>query len=83
VDTSRKVGTAGYCMGGPLVIRTSAAVPERVAAVASFHGGGMVRDSEDSPHLLLPKTTAAALHAVAENDDARNPEMRNRGKRRC
>ena len=76
VDTSRKVGTAGYCMGGPLVIRTSAAVPNRVAAVASFHGGGMVRDSEDSPHLLLPKTTAAALHAVAENDDARNPEMK-------
>ena len=76
VETSRKIGTAGYCMGGPLVIRTSAAVPNRVAAAASFHGGGMVRDTEDSPHLLLPKTTAAALHAVAENDDARNPEMK-------
>jgi carboxymethylenebutenolidase len=76
VDTTRKVGTAGYCMGGPLVIRTSAAVPERVAAVASFHGGGMVRDTDNSPHLLLPQTTAAALHAVAENDDERNPEMK-------
>lgn len=76
VDTSRKVGTAGYCMGGPLIIRTSAAVPDRVAAAASFHGGGMVRDTPDSPHLLIPQSTAAALHCVAENDDARDPEMK-------
>ena len=76
VDTSRKIGTAGYCMGGPLIIRTAAAVPDRVAAAASFHGGGMVRESEDSPHLLIPISTAAVLHAVAENDDARNPDMK-------
>lgn len=76
VDTSRKVGTAGYCMGGPLIIRTAAAVPSRVGAAASFHGGGMVRDSEDSPHLLIPQSSAAVLHAVAENDDARSPDMK-------
>lgn len=76
VDTNRKVGTAGYCMGGPLIIRTAAAVPDRVAAAASFHGGGMVRDNSDSPHLLIPSSNAAALHAVAENDDARDPEMK-------
>lgn len=76
VDTRRKVGTAGYCMGGPLIIRTAAAMPDRVAAAASFHGGGMVRDSEDSPHLLIPLSTAAVLHAVAANDDERDPEMK-------
>ena len=63
-------------MGGPLIIRTAAAVPDRVAAAASFHGGGMVRDSEDSPHLLIPTSKASVLHAVAENDDARDPEMK-------
>ena len=76
VDTSRKIGTAGYCMGGPLIVRTAGAVPSRVAAAASFHGGGMVRDTPDSPHLLIPQSTAAALHCVAENDDERSPEMK-------
>ena len=76
VDTSRKIGTAGYCMGGPLIMRTAAAVPERVGAAASFHGGGLVRDTEDSPHLLIPQSPAHVLHAVAENDDARSPETK-------
>jgi carboxymethylenebutenolidase len=73
VDTSRKIGTQGYCMGGPLIMRTAGAVPERVGAAASFHGGGLVRDSEDSPHLLIPTSPAHVLHAIAENDDERNP----------
>ena len=76
VDTNRKVGTAGYCMGGPLIMRTAAAAPERVGAAASFHGGGLVTDRDDSPHLLIPSTKAEVLHAVAENDDERNPSAK-------
>lgn len=76
VDSSRKIGTQGYCMGGPIIMRTAAAVPERVGAAASFHGGGLVTDAEDSPHLLIPKTTAHVLHAVAENDDEKNPTVK-------
>lgn len=75
-DTTRKVGTTGYCMGGPLIMRTAAAVPDRVGAAASFHGGGLATDRPDSPHLLIPQTQAHVLHAVAENDDARNPEAK-------
>ncbi|HEX6996855.1 MAG TPA: dienelactone hydrolase family protein [Gammaproteobacteria bacterium] len=76
VDTNRKVGTIGYCMGGPLVMRTAAAVPDRVGAVGSFHGGGLVTDGEDSPHLLIPKMKAQFLIAIAENDDMRQPEAK-------
>lgn len=75
-DTSRKVGTMGYCMGGPLIMRTAGAVPERVGAAASFHGGGLVTDRPDSPHLLIPNSPAHVLHAVAENDDERNPTQK-------
>lgn len=77
VDTNRKIGTNGYCMGGPLIMRTAAAVPERVGAAASFHGGGLATDREDSPHLLIPKTQAHILHAVAENDDEKSPDTKN------
>lgn len=73
VDTTRGIGTAGYCMGGPMVMRTVAAVPDRLSAGATFHGGGMATDAENSPHLLIPQTKAAMLHAVAENDDATDP----------
>ena len=76
VDVSRKLGTAGYCMGGPLIMRTAAAAPERIGAAASFHGGGLVTDGPDSPHLLIPQTSAAVLHAIAENDDERNPQAK-------
>jgi carboxymethylenebutenolidase len=76
VDTNRKVGTNGYCMGGPLVMRTAAAVADRVGAAASFHGGGLVTDSDDSPHLLIPKTPAHVLHAIAANDDEKAPETK-------
>lgn len=76
VDTGRKLGTCGYCMGGPLIMRTAAAVPNRVGAAASFHGGGLVTDKPDSPHLLIPNSPAHVLHAIAENDDARTPEAK-------
>lgn len=77
VDTGRGVGTTGYCMGGPIVMRTAATVPDRVAAAASFHGGGLVTDEPDSPHLLVPEMNAQFLFAIAENDDEDEPEVKN------
>jgi len=76
VDTSRPIGTTGYCMGGPMVMRTAAAVPERIGAGASFHGGGLVTDAEDSPHLLVPTMQASFLFAIADNDDERDPNAK-------
>ncbi len=73
VAKNRKVGTQGYCMGGPMAFRTAAAVPDRVGAVASFHGGGLVNDTPNSPHLQAAKTKAQFLVAIAANDDARSP----------
>ena len=73
VAKNRKVGTQGYCMGGPMAFRTSAAVIDRVGAVASFHGGGLVTDQPNSPHLQASKTKAQFLIAIAENDDKRAP----------
>lgn len=75
-DTKRKVGTAGYCMGGPLMMRTAAALPARVGAGASFHGGGLATDKPDSPHLLIPRMKAQFLVAVAENDDQKEPAVK-------
>ncbi len=77
VDTGRKIGTTGYCMGGPMVMRTVAAVPDRLGAGATFHGGGLATDADDSPHLLIPNTTAQMLHCVAANDDESDPEAKN------
>jgi carboxymethylenebutenolidase len=76
VDKGKKIGTIGYCMGGPIVVRTAAAVPDRVGAVGSFHGGGLTSMAADSPHLLIPKTKAQYLFAIAENDDMRQPESK-------
>jgi carboxymethylenebutenolidase len=73
VAKNKKVGTQGYCMGGPITFRTAAAVPDRVGAVASFHGGGLVNESPTSPHLLVAKTKAQLLVAIAQNDDQRAP----------
>src|SRR5215467_10789300 len=73
VAKNRKIGTQGYCMGGPIAFRTAAAAPNRVGAVASFHGGGLVTDAPNSPHLQAAKTKAQFLIAIAENDDARSP----------
>ena len=74
VAKNKKVGTQGYCMGGPIAFRTAAAVPDRVGAVASFHGGGLVTPNADSPLTQASKTKAQFLIAVAENDDARAPK---------
>jgi carboxymethylenebutenolidase len=76
VDTKRKAGTTGYCMGGPLVFETAAAMAGRVGAAATFHGGGLATDKPDSPHLLIPKMKAHFLIAIAENDDAKQPEAK-------
>src|SRR5262245_17840584 len=73
VAKNRKIGTQGYCMGGPIAFRTSAAVPDRVGAVASFHGGGLVTQNPNSPHLQASKTKAQFLIAIAQNDDQRAP----------
>lgn len=74
VDSTRGVGTQGYCMGGPFTVWTAAAVPARVRAAASFHGGGLVREGEPaSPHNLLDRTRAAFLFAIAQDDDAEAP----------
>ncbi len=73
VARNRKVGTQGYCMGGPIAFRTAAAMPDRVGAVASFHGGGLVTNNPNSPHLQAAKTKAQFLIAIAANDDARSP----------
>jgi carboxymethylenebutenolidase len=73
VARNRKMGTQGYCMSGAMAFRTAAAMPDRVAAVASFHGGGLVTTTPDSPHLQVVKTKAQFLVAIAENDDQRSP----------
>jgi len=76
VDTKRKVGTTGYCMGGPFTMRTAASFPDRIGAVASFHGGNLVTPAPDSPHQLVPKMKAQFLIAIAQNDDQRQPEAK-------
>ena len=76
VDSNRKMGTMGYCMGGPFTMRTAAALPDRVGAAASFHGGGLVTDQPDSPHLLVPQRQAQYLFAIAANDDENQPEAK-------
>ena len=76
VDRSKKVGTQGYCMGGALVVRTAAAVSNRVGAGASFHGGGLVTTNPNSPHLLAPKIKAQMYFGVAANDDAQQPDAK-------
>lgn len=76
VDTARKIGVSGYCGGAVPMLRTAAAVPERVGAGASFHGGGLVTDAPTSPHLLIPQTRASFLIAIAQNDDAQQPNAK-------
>jgi carboxymethylenebutenolidase len=76
VDKKRKMGTTGYCMGGPFVFRTAATMSARVGAGATFHGGGLVTDKPDSPHLLIPQMKAHFLIAIAENDDQREPQSK-------
>ena len=76
VDRTKKVGTQGYCMGGALVVRTAAAVPDRVGAGASFHGGGLVTPNPNSPHLLAPKIKGRMYFGIAVNDDKQQPDAK-------
>src|SRR4029077_1841294 len=78
VNKGKKIGTQGYCMGGPLVVKTCAAVPNRVGAGGSFHGGGLVTDKPDSPHLLAPKIKARMYFGIASNDDMRQPDAKDK-----
>jgi carboxymethylenebutenolidase len=77
-NKKKKVGTQGYCMGGPLAFRTAAAVSSRVGAVASFHGGGLVTDAPTSPHLTLPQSKSEYLVAIADNDDKQDPTVKDK-----
>jgi len=76
VNRNRKIGTQGYCMGGPLVVRTAASLPDRIGAGASFHGGGLVTPNPDSPHLLAPRIKASMYFGVAINDDQQQPDAK-------
>ena len=76
VDRNKKIGTQGYCMGGGLVVRTAAAVPNRVGAGASFHGGGLVTPNPNSPHLLAPKIKGRMYFGIATNDDMQQPDAK-------
>jgi len=78
VDKKKKIGTHGYCLGGPYVLKTAAALPHRVGAAASFHGGFMVTDKPDSAHLLAPKIKARVYVAIASDDDAREPNVKDK-----
>jgi carboxymethylenebutenolidase len=78
VNTAKKIGTQGYCMGGALVVKTAAAIPNRVGAGGSFHGGGLVTDMPNSPHLLASKITARMYFGIAANDDKRQPDAKDK-----
>ena len=77
-DKTKKMGVQGYCMGGPLTFRTAATAPERIGAAATFHGGGLVTDKPDSPHLMIPRMKAEVYCAVADNDDKREPAVKDK-----
>jgi carboxymethylenebutenolidase len=76
VNKKAKMGVVGYCMGGPMTMQAAAANPERIGAGASFHGGGLVTDKPDSPHLLVPKIKAQYYFGIAANDDEKQPEAK-------
>jgi len=78
VNKNKKIGTQGYCMGGPLVVKTAAALPNRIGAGGSFHGGGLVTDKPDSPHLLASKIKAHMYFGIASNDDMRQPDAKDK-----
>jgi len=78
VNKAKKIGTQGYCMGGALVVRTAATLPDRIGAGASFHGGGLVTDKPDSPHLLAPKIKARMYFGIASSDDQRQPDAKDK-----
>ena len=77
-DGKKKWGVTGYCMGGPFTIRVAAQFPDRIGALASFHGASLVTDQPDSPHVLVAKTHASALIAIADNDDQKQPDAKDK-----
>lgn len=77
-NKAKKIGVQGYCMGGPLSFRTAGAAPGRIGAVATFHGGGLITGDADSPHLLIPKTHADYLIEIADNDDQKEPDVKDK-----
>ncbi|HMC14952.1 MAG TPA: dienelactone hydrolase family protein, partial [Albitalea sp.] len=81
VDKAKKIGTQGYCMGGALVVRAAAAVPDRIGAGASFHGGSLVTDKPDSPHLLAPRIKARMYFGIASSDDQKQPDAKDKLKK--
>jgi carboxymethylenebutenolidase len=76
VNNKAKMGVVGYCMGGPMTMQAAAANPARIGAGASFHGGGLVTDKPDSPHLLVPKIKAQFYFGIAASDDEKQPEAK-------
>lgn len=76
VDRKKKIGTTGYCMGGPIVFRTAASIPDRIGAGATFHGAALATKNPDSPHLLIPKMKASFLICIADNDDKSDPTVK-------
>jgi len=76
VDRKKKMGTTGYCMGGPYTFRLAAQFPERVGAIATFHGAALATNAPDSPHLLVPKMKASALICIAASDDMSDPKAK-------
>ena len=76
VDRRKGAGVQGYCFSGPFAFRAAALRPDRIRAVATFHGGGLVTKESNSPHLLIPRTRAAFLIAIAQNDDHAQPEAK-------
>ena len=78
VNRARPIGVSGCCMGGPYTMFTAAAVPDRVRAAGSYHGGNLVADKPDSPHLLAPRIKASYYFAVAANDDQRQPDAKDK-----
>jgi carboxymethylenebutenolidase len=78
VNTKAPIGVSGYCMGGPYTMLIAAAISGRVGAAGSFHGGNLVTDKPDSPHLLAPKIKASYYFAIATNDDQRQPDAKDK-----
>ncbi len=77
VDSSRKIGTSGYCYGGPITMNAASSLPERIGAGASFHGARLVTNASDSPHKSIEKMQGEFLIAIADNDDEKDPEAKN------
>ena len=76
VNPRTKIGVVGYCMSGPMTMQAAAGLPGRIGAGASFHGGGLVTDKPESPHLLVPKMKAEYYFGIAANDDEHQPDAK-------